>query len=359
VTRLLAVDWTPGKTGQLTPRGRVERVFVSGTHIEHVSLHNLAVIAARDIRVGDRVYILRRGDVIPFVSGVVDPGERDGSERVIEPPTVCPSCGAPLVIVGPSRVVMCENSQGCPAQRLRRLIQWCSRAGADVEGLSEARLEQLIGAGLVSTPSDIYRLDHETLMPEGEARFDGWGERSVSNLLAAIDNSKTVGLRRAIVGWSIPLVSEGTAKRICRHGYQSIEQLQDATVEELCEVQDIGPTVARALRAFLDQPATLAEIAALRELAVSLDVRDEDRPVQPRGGSPFAGKTVVITGTLTVDRKDFQELLEAAGAKASGSLSNKTDYLIAGQSAGSKLAKAHSLGVAVLTEDQARAMLAA
>ena len=143
VTRLLEVDWTPGKTGQLTPRGRVERVFVSGTHIEHVSLHNLAVIEARDIRVGDRVYILRRGDVIPFVSGVVDPAERDGSERTIEPPETCPSCGAPLVLVGESRVVMCENTQGCPAQRLRRLIHWCSRAGADVEGLSEARLEQL------------------------------------------------------------------------------------------------------------------------------------------------------------------------------------------------------------------------
>ena len=358
VTRLLEVDWTPGKTGQLTPRGRVERVFVSGTHIEHVSLHNLAVIAARDIRVGDRVYILRRGDVIPFVSGVVDPAERDGSERVIEPPAVCPSCGGPLALVGESTVVMCENSQGCPAQRLRRLIHWCSRAGADVEGLSEARLEQLVDAGLVSTPSDIYRLDYETLMPDGKARFEGWGERSVQNLLAAIEKSKAVGLRRALVGWSIPLTSDGTAKRVCRHGYESIEQLQDATVESLCEVDDVGPVVAQALRDFLDQPATKDEIAALRELGVSLDVRDEDRPVQVRADSPFEGKTVVVTGTLSVERKEFQALLEAAGAKASGSVSAKTDYLVAGESAGSKLAKAQSLGVAVLTEDQARALLA-
>jgi DNA ligase (NAD+) len=358
ITRLLEVDWTPGKTGQLTPRGRVERVFVSGTHIEHVSLHNLAVIAARDIRVGDRVYILRRGDVIPFVSGVVDPTERDGSERVIEPPAVCPSCGGPLVLVGESTVVMCENTQGCPAQRLRRLIQWCSRAGADVEGLSEARLEQLIDAGLVSAPSDVYRLDYGTLMPDGKARFEGWGERSVRNLLAAIEKSKAVGLRRALVGWSIPLTSEGTAKRICRHGYESVEQLQDATVEELCEVDDVGPVVAHAMREFLDQPATKEEITVLRELGVSLDVRDEDRPVQARADSPFAGKTVVITGTLSVERKEFQVLLEAAGAKASGSVSAKTDYLVAGESAGSKLTKAQSLGVSVLTEDQARAMLA-
>ena len=358
VTRLLDVDWTPGKTGQLTPRGHVERVYVSGTHIEHVTLHNLAVIAQRDIRVGDRVYILRRGDVIPFVSGVVDPGDRDGSERIIEPPGSCPSCGGPLVLVGESRVVMCENSQGCPAQRLRRLIHWCSRAGADVEGLSQARLEQLIGAGLVSTPSDIYRLDQETLMPDGTARFSGWGERSVQNLLAAIERSKGVGLRRALVGWSIPLTSEGTAKRICRHGYESIEQLQAASVEELCQVEDVGPVVAEALRAFLDQPATRSEIAALRELGVSLDARDEDRPVPTSSDSPFAGKTIVITGTLSVDRKVFQALLEAAGAKASGSVSAKTDYLIAGESAGSKLAKAQSLGVAVLSEDEARAMLA-
>jgi DNA ligase (NAD+) len=359
VTRLLDVDWTPGKTGQLTPRGRVERVFVSGTHIEHVTLHNLAVIAARDIRIGDRVYILRRGDVIPFVSGVVIPADRDGSERRIEPPDVCPSCGGPLAMVGESEVVMCENSQGCPAQRLRRLIHWCSRAGADVEGLSEARLEQLIDAGLVSRPSDIYRLDYDALMPDGKARFEGWGERSVRNLLAAIEKSKAVGLRRAIVGWSIPLTSEGTAKRICRHGYESIEQLQSASMEELCEVEDIGPVVARALREFLDQPATEAEIAALRALSVSLDVRDEDRPVQARPDSPFAGKTVVVTGTLSVERKEFQALLERAGAKASTSVSAKTDYLIAGESAGSKLTKAQSLGVAVLTEDEARAMLPA
>ena len=358
VTRLLEIDWTPGKTGQLTPRGRVERVFVSGTHIEHVSLHNLAVIAARDIRVGDRVYILRRGDVIPFVSGVVDPAERDGSERVIEPPSACPSCGEALVLVGESRVVMCENSQGCPAQRLRRLIHWCSRAGADVEGLSEARLEQLADAGLVSTPSDIYRLEYDTLMPEGKARFEGWGERSVQNLLAAIEESKGVGLRRALVGWSIPLTSEGTAKRICRHGYESIEQLQSATVEEMCEVDDVGPVVAEALRKFLDQPATQDEIAALRELGVSLDARDEDRPIEVRADSPFTGKTVVITGTLSVDRKEFQALLETAGAKASGSVSAKTDYVIAGESAGSKLTKAESLGVPVLTEDDVRAMLA-
>ena len=209
----------------------------------------------------------------------------------------------------------------------------------------------------MSTPSDIYRLDHGTLMPDGKARFEGWGERSVSNLLAAIEKSKAVGLRRAIVGWSIPLTSEGTAKRICRHGYEFIEQLEAATVEELCEVEDIGPVVAHALREFLDQAATKAEIAALRDLGVSLDVRDEDRPVKARPDSPFAGRTVVITGALSVDRKEFQALLEAAGAKASGSVSAKTDYVIAGESAGSKLTKAQSLGVPVLSEDDVRVML--
>lgn len=292
------------------------------------------------------------------MSGVVNPAERDGTERVIEPPGACSTCGGPLVLVGVSKVVMCENSQGCPAQRLRRLIHWCSRAGADVEGLSEARLEQLIDAGLVSTPSDIYRLDYQTLMPDGKARFEGWGERSVRNLLAAIEKSRAVGLRRAIVGWSIPLTSEGTAKRICRHGYESVEELQAATVEALCDVEDVGSVVARALREFLDQPATRSEIAALRELGVSLDVRDEDRPMRARPDSPFAGKTVVITGTLSLERKEFRALLEAAGAKASGSVSARTDYLIAGRRRGLEVSKAESLGVAVLTEAEARAMLA-
>lgn len=357
VTTLLEVDWTPGKTGQLSPRGRVEKVFVAGTNIEHVTLHNLAVIAERDIRVGDRVFIMRRGDVIPFVSGVVDAKARTGKEKLIAPPSACPSCKGKLIEVGESRVVVCENTQGCPAQRLRRLMHWSSRSGADIEGLSEQRLVQLIEAGLVSVPSDIYRLTTEVLLPEGKPLFAGWGEKSVRNLLAAIDKSRVVGLRRAIVGWSIPMNSEGTAKRLCRHGYESVEQLQAASVDELVQVEDVGSVVAQAMRDFLDSTDTQAEIKALRDLGVSLDAHTQDRPVAAPANSPFAGKSVVITGTLSKGRKEVQADFEAAGAKAQGSVSAKTDILIVGENAGSKLKKAEGLGVTVLTEAEAYALL--
>lgn len=355
-TLLLEVDWTPGKTGQLTPRARVTPVFVGGTTITYASLHNLSMIAERDIRIGDRIKIQRAGDVIPFVAGPVDVSKRDGSEQVITPPAACPSCGGPLVEIGASRILRCENTLGCPSQKLRRLSHFASRAAADVEGLSEQRLAQLTDAGLLTRTSDLYRLTRESLMPGGKP-LEGMGTRSVDNLLAAVEKSKNVGLRRAIVGWAIPLCSEGTAKRLCRYGYESIEQLQTATVEELCEVEDVGPEVAASLRAFLDQPDTQTEIADLRALGVNLDVLDADKPVQAPAGSAFAGKSVVITGTLSKGRKEVQADFEAGGAKASSSISAKTDFLIAGENAGSKLAKAQSLGVRVLTEAEAYALL--
>jgi len=356
-TVLLDVDWRPGKTGQLTPRGRVSPVFVAGTTIEYVTLHNLSVIGERDIRIGDRVFIQRAGDVIPFVSGPVDTSKRDGSEKGIEAPQICPSCGGPLIEIGDSRILHCENTQGCPSQKLRRLSHWSSRAAADVEGLSEKRLGQLTDAGLIDHNSDLYKLTHEDLMPGGTPAVEGMGERSVQNLLDAVEESKNVGLRKAIVGWSIPLCSEGTAKRLCRAGYESIEDVQAASFEDLLKIEDIGPEVATSLQAFLAQPDTQEEINSLRAAGVNLDVLPADRPVKA-SSSPLAGKSIVITGTLSKGRKEVQADLEATGAKASSSISAKTDYLVVGENAGSKLAKAESLGVKVITEAEAYAMLA-
>jgi DNA ligase (NAD+) len=193
-------------------------------------------------------------------------------------------------------------------------------------------------------------------MPGGEPAFEGLGERSARNLLRSIDESKNVGLRRAIVGWSIPLCSEGTAKRLCRAGYESVEQIQAATFEELQEVEDIGPEVASSLMAFLAQPSTQEEIRTLRAAGVNLDVLDADRPVKA-ASSPLAGKSIVITGTLSKGRKEVQADLEAAGAKASSSISAKTDYLVVGADAGSKFQKAQKLGVTVLTEAEVYALL--
>lgn len=350
-TTLLSVTWQVGKTGLIAPVAEIQPLFLAGTTINRATLHNRSVISERGIRVGQRIQIKRAGDVIPFVIGPVPGEESKGQE--IPPPPACPSCGG-HVIEGPSQVLICQNSEGCPAQALRRLIHWASRAGADIDAIGESWIEKFSQAGILSKPSDFYRLDKQTLLG-----FDRMGEKLAEKMLASIEQSKSVGLRRALIGWSIPMCSEGTAKRLCRAGYESVEQVAAAREDELIQVEDIGPIVAKSIRTFFSEPATQTEIKDLRSLGVSLDVRDEDKPVKIDAASagPFYGKAVVITGTLSVGRKEFQTLLESHGAKASGSISAKTDYLIAGENAGSKLKKAESLGVAVLTEQQARDML--
>lgn len=353
VTRLLDVDFTPGKTGKLTPRAILEPIDLDGSTVQRASLANLQVAADRDIRIGDYVILQKANDVIPQVVGPSNPALRDGSEKPVSAPDACPSCGGPLVEVGDSREIFCENVAACPAQNLRRLIHWAGRYAADIEGLSAKRLEALSDAGKVKAPSDLYRLTYNDLMPDGEPLFDGLGQRSATKLLEAIDESRQVGLRRALIGWSIRLASEGTAKRLCRAGYETVEQVAAAPVDELVGVEDIGDAVAASLHTTLNTPAMQAEIGALRELGVSLDVRDEDRPPTVAADSPFAGKTVVITGKIeSMDRKAAEAAVEALGAKTSGSVSAKTNILVAGPGAGSKLAKATKLNEDAIANGQ-------
>lgn len=352
-TELLSVTWQVGKSGIVAPVAEIAPLFLAGTTIRRATLANLSVIAEKDVRVGDRIRIRRAGDVIPEILGPVDVNKRTGKEEIIDAPAGCPSCGGPLIEEGNSRQLRCENTQGCPAQQHRRLIHFASRKAADIEGVSESWLEKFAEAGLLNRPSDIYRLDKDTLM-----QFDGMGERLAEKMLTAIEQSKNLGLRRAIIGWSIPMSSEGTAKWLALAGYKSVEEVAAASEADLVKIDDIGPVVAQSIVTFFSQPAVQQEINDLRALGVNLDVLPEDEPVKIDASSAGAlfGKTVVITGTLTVGRSEFTKLVEAQGAKASGSISAKTDYLIAGDNAGSKLAKAEKLGVAVLTEDQARAM---
>ena len=354
-TELLEVIWQVGKSGINAPVADINPVFVAGTTIRRASLHNLAMIAERDIRIGDRIQIKRAGDVIPHVIGPVDTSKRSGSETSIERPTSCASCAGPLVEEGESRILRCENVQGCPAQLLRRLIHWAGRSAADIDAVGEKWIAKLVEAGLLSKPSDFYALDSEQLIAAFDG--DGMGKRLAEKMVASIETSKSVGLRRTIIGWSIPFASEGTAVRLCRAGYESIEQVAAATVAELEQIEDVGPVVAESLNTFLNLPATQAEITALRAKGVSLDVAAEDVPVEVAADAAFTDKKVVITGTLSVGRNDFKKVLEAAGAKVSSSISKNTDYLVAGESAGSKLTKAEDLGVAVLTEAEARAMI--
>lgn len=349
-TEIEEVEWAVGKTGKVVPRARIRTLFLAGTNIQYATLHNYEDIQRKGIRVGQRVQIKRAGDVIPFIIGPADGHESTGQDIPI--PTDCPSCGSALVEIGESKILQCENGKLCPAQASRRLEHWVSRSGADIEGLSARTLERLEEAGLVQHPSDIYSLRVEDL-----ENIEGLGSKSAENIIEAIEEKKDLGLRRALVAWSIPNASEGTAKRLCLAGYETPEQIRDATVEELSEVEDIGPVVAESIHDFFQAPETESEIKKLQAAGVNLQVHDDDRPKKLSSSTPLTGKTVCLTGTLSVSRSQFKKDLEAVGAKPTGSVSKRTDYLLAGSDAGSKLQKAKDLGVTILSEEEARSML--
>jgi DNA ligase (NAD+) len=354
-TTLLAdVVWDVGKIGKVAPVAVLEPVFVGGTTVTRATLANQEVIRARDVRIGDTVLVRRAGDVIPFVAGVLDASKRTGAEREIVAPTDCPSCAQPLTEQGNSRELYCTNV-ACPAQTVRRLIHWASRAAADIEAIGGVWIERLSEAGRLERPSDFYALQRDDLLA-----FDGIGEISADRMLESIDGSRSVGLRRALIGLAIPMASEGTAARLCRAGYGSLEEVADADEERLQQVEDIGPKVAASLREHLNRESTRAELKRLRELGVDLDVRAEDLPPQVVSGAPLAGMTVVITGAIAdprsgekVPRPAFQRLCERAGATAVSSVSATTDLLICGADVGaSKIAKAEKLGVEIVGQDE-------
>jgi DNA ligase (NAD+) len=352
-TVLADVLWDVGKTGKVAPVAVLEPVFVGGTTVTRATLANQEVIRARDVRIGDTVLVRRAGDVIPFVAGVLDASKRTGSEREIVPPPDCPSCGEPLTEQGNSRELFCTNI-ACPAQTVRRLIHWASRAAADIEAIGPVWIERLNDAGLLERPSGFYALERADLL-----RFDGIGEVSAERMLESIDHSRHVGLRRALIGLAIPMASEATAARLCRAGYRSLEEVAAADEESLQRVEDIGPKVAASLRSHLNRESTRAELARLRELGVDLDVREEDLPPQVAADAPLAGKTIVVTGAIAdprsgekVPRPAFQRLCERAGATTASSVSASTDLLICGANVGaSKTAKADKLGVEIVDQD--------
>jgi DNA ligase (NAD+) len=342
------VVWDVGKTGKIAPVAWLEPVFVGGTTVTRATLANQEVIRARGIKIGDTVLVRRAGDVIPFVAGVLDASKRTGAERDIVPPTVCPSCEQTLTEQGNSRELFCTNV-ACPAQTVRRLIHWASRAAADIDAIGGVWIERLAEAGILEHPSDFYRLTKEGLL-----EFDRIGEVSAARMIDSIDASRQVGLRRALIGLAIPLASEGTAARVCRAGFGSLEEVADAGVDGLVAVEDIGPKVAASLIEHLTR--LRPELERLRAAGVSLDVREEDLPPVVAAGAPLAGKTVVVTGAISdprsgekVARPAFQRLCEKAGATIASSVSASTDLLIIGAA---KLTKAEKLGVAVVDQSE-------
>ncbi|MGW4369459.1 NAD-dependent DNA ligase LigA [Nocardia takedensis] len=351
-TLLREVIWDVGKTGKIVPVAWLEPVFVGGTTVTKATLANQEVIKARDIKVGDTVLVRRAGDVIPYVAGVLDAAKRTGEEIDIDPPTVCPSCKQPVTEQGNSRELFCTNVS-CPAQTVRRLVHWASRAAADIDAVGPVWIERLAEAGILENPSDFYTLTKERLL-----EFDRIGEVSAARMIDSIDASRQVGLRRALIGLAIPMASDGTAARLARSGFGSLEEIADAGEEKLVAVEDIGPKVAASLLAHLTR--LRPELERLRANGVSLDVREEDLPPVIAAGAPLAGKTVVITGAISdprsgekVARPTFQRLCEKAGATAASSVSANTDMLITGAGVGdSKLAKAEKLGVEVVDQGE-------
>jgi DNA ligase (NAD+) len=351
-TVLVDVVWDVGKTGKIAPVAHLEPVFVGGSTVARATLANQEVIRARGIKIGDTVLVRRAGDVIPFVAGVLDESKRTGAEREIVPPSTCPSCGHHLTEQGNSRELFCTNV-ACPAQTVRRLVHWASRAAADIEAVGPVWIERLAEAGILEHPSDFYTLTAERLL-----EFDRIGEVSATRMIESIDTSRQVGLRRALIGLAIPMASEGTATRLCRAGFESLEAVADAGEERLVAVEDIGPKVAASLTEHLTR--LRPELARLRERGVSLNVREEDLPAVVASDAPLAGKTVVITGTISdprsgekVPRPTFQRLCEKAGATTASSVSANTDMLITGAEVGaSKLTKAEKLGVEVVDQNE-------
>ncbi|MGW0177940.1 NAD-dependent DNA ligase LigA [Nocardia sp. NPDC003345] len=351
-TLLNEVVWDVGKTGKIVPVAWLEPVFVGGTTVTKATLANQQVIRARDIKIGDTVLVRRAGDVIPFVAGVLDASKRTGDEREIVAPEVCPSCGQPVTEQGNSRELFCTDVS-CPAQTVRRLIHWASRAAADIDAFGQVWIERLAEAGILEHPSDFYTLTKDRLL-----EFERIGEVSAARMIDSIEAGRRVGLRRALIGLAIPMASDGTAARLARAGFRSLEEVADAGADKLVAVEDIGPKVAASLVEHLTR--LRPELERLRAAGVCLDVLEEDLPPVVAAGAPLAGKTVVITGAISdprsgekVARPTFQRLCERAGATAASSVSANTDLLITGAGVGdSKLAKAEKLGVEVVDQGE-------
>ncbi len=350
MTELLDIEVQVGRTGALTPVARLKPVFVGGVTVTNATLHNEDEIKRKDVRIGDTVIVRRAGDVIPeVVAPVIE--RRSGSEREFVMPTTCPVCGSGVMRLPDEAAARCTGGLYCPAQRKQAIIHFASRRALDIEGLGEKLVDQLVDRALVKNPADIYDLDVATL-----ADLERMGEKSARNLAEAIALSKRTTLARIIYALGIRNVGETTAKDLARN-FGTLETLMQADVAPLQEVPDIGPVVAESIARFFAEPHNREVIARLRAAGVA-GADEGERAIKPSAPSAINGKTFVLTGTLpALTRDEAAALIEAQGGKVSGSVSQKTDYVVAGAEAGSKLQKAIELGVAILDEAALRKLL--
>lgn len=351
VTKLLDIEIQVGRTGALTPRAVMEPVNVGGVVVRHATLHNEEEIARKDARIGDTVTLQRAGDVIPQILGVVLE-KRPADAQPYAFPLNCPACGSHAIRDGEDVVRRCTGGLTCPAQTTERLRHFVARRAMDIEGLGEENIQTLFDAGLIKSPADIFRLHQKR---ETLAGFEGWGERKISKLLEAIEARRSVALERFIFALGIRRIGEQNAKLLARH-YHSLEAWRAAMIaahiigsearEELGSIQGIGPAIAEELVEFFSEPRNLTALDDLAAEVAPLPVEEASA-----ADSPFAGKTMVFTGTLEqMTRDEAEALAERLGAKVTKSVSKKTDFVVVGADAGSKATKAAELGVKTLSE---------
>jgi DNA ligase (NAD+) len=340
-TRVLGIDVNVGRTGAVTPVARLAPVFVGGVTVTNATLHNEDEVRRKDVRIGDTVVVRRAGDVIPEVVRVLL-DERPANAREFVMPLRCPECGSAVVRLPDEAVARCEGGLVCPAQRKQALLHFASRRAMDIEGLGEKLVDALVEGELVRTPADVYTLTGEQL-----AVLPRMAEKSAANVVAAIDKSRETTLERFVYALGVRHVGEATARDLAQH-FGSLANLLAADLAALTEAPDVGPVVAESILHFFAEAHNRTVIDALRKAGVTWP---EHEPNRGKTAGRLAGLTFVLTGTLpTLARDDAKALIEAAGGKVAGSVSAKTDFVVAGAEAGSKLAKAEALGVPILVE---------
>ena len=374
-TTVEGIDVQVGRTGKITPVARLAPVFVGGVTVTNATLHNLFEIRKKGVRVGDTVIVRRAGDVIPEVVGVIHPAsgaaggaalaghgaaESDAPAKAVSiaarpvyvpnfrMPRQCPVCGSDVVREKGEANHRCTGGLFCAAQRKEAILHFAAGRAMDIEGLGDKLVDQLVDQGVIRTLPDLYRLGLTSLIA-----LERMAEKSAQNVLAALEKSKQTTLARFLFGLGIRHVGEATAKDLARH-FGTLDAVMDASEAQLLEVSDVGPVVAQAIHTFFEQPHNREVVEQLRACGVTWP----EGPRAEKAAQALAGKTVVLTGTLpTLSRDAAKDMLEAAGAKVAGSVSKKTSYVVAGEEAGSKLAKAQELGVPVLDETGMLALL--
>jgi len=349
LTTVRDIEWQVGRTGALTPVARLEPVFVGGVTVSNATLHNVDELHRKDVRIGDSVIIRRAGDVIPEIVRVIIE-RRPARTRIPKLPSHCPVCGSDVRRIEGEAVARCTGGLVCAAQRKESLKHFASRRAMDIEGLGDKVVDQLVDAGLVHDASDLYRLSAKQLV-----ELERMGEKSAANLVQAIEKSRETTLPRFLFALGIPNVGEATAIAVAEH-FGELEALKAADVEKIMEVPDVGPVVAAAIREFFDEARNRRVIAKLVEHGVHWPATVAIRTEHQR----LAGKTFVLTGTLpTLSRADAEAMIRKAGGRITSSVTKKTNFVVAGDNAGSKLSKAIELAVSVISEEELRSLIAA